>query len=259
MIRSFLVALVVGLTVAGDSLGVADKQKKDGGRTGAKELEGTWMIVSAKLDGWECQPGKGEKWVFMGKIVTIKMGGKEEVMGTFQIDPKKKTLDVIPAQGGYQGEKYKGIYQLKDGELTMCFSIPDNDRPRELTSERGSGLCMFVLKRAKSKSRLGGPGRWDPDGGGGEGLVVTTGTGGGRPGGLDGSRWMFPSCPPHGISADSPGERVVLGRVSIRPMYDQWPGQGWNGWTKGREKHRKSRGIKREWTRWTPPRSSENP
>jgi uncharacterized protein (TIGR03067 family) len=134
-----LVALVVGLLV-----GAADPQK-DLGKKGATALEGTWVVVSITYDGEE--KAEKEQFIFQGKnlIVKTKEGDRK---ATFQIDAKG-TLDLTSSEDGRKTRK--GIYQLKGGDLKLCYSLAGKDRPKDFTAEKDSGRSLIVLKRAKDK------------------------------------------------------------------------------------------------------------
>jgi uncharacterized protein (TIGR03067 family) len=53
-----------------------------------------------------------------------------------QFDPKAKGLK-------------KGIYDLKDDTLTVCFAVPGRPRPTKLESPEGEQTLVFVMKRKK--------------------------------------------------------------------------------------------------------------
>jgi uncharacterized protein (TIGR03067 family) len=142
MKRLILAALVVGLVVG------ADKPKKDDGQKGATALEGTWVVVSVTEDGREKEKGKGAQLVFQGKTVTVKTPEGDH-KGTFKIDTKKKTIDLTPDDKGKK--VMKGIYQLKGGDLELCFARPDKDRPKDFTAGKASGQGIVLLKLTKSK------------------------------------------------------------------------------------------------------------
>jgi uncharacterized protein (TIGR03067 family) len=145
MIRFFLVALTVGLVLG------AEKPKKDDGKKGAKGLEGTWEAVSLTVNGISFDHAKGYKVVFQVKTMTVKGNVEGSPVTTFKIDPKKKTNDFVLTEGAYKGKTQKGIYELKEGRLTICLAGTGKDRPTKFTSEKGSGHSLVVLKRAKSK------------------------------------------------------------------------------------------------------------
>jgi uncharacterized protein (TIGR03067 family) len=142
--RGLVFVLAMGLLVA------ADKPKKEDGKKGVKGLDGTWEVVSATRDGKANENAKGDKVVFAGNNVTVQ-GQDGEHKGTVQVDPKKKTMDFTPTEGEQKGQTFKGIYELKKGELKVCLAEPGKDRPKEFTSEEGSGRMLVVMKRAKAE------------------------------------------------------------------------------------------------------------
>jgi uncharacterized protein (TIGR03067 family) len=142
MKRFVLAALVVGFLVG------ADDPAKD--KKGAKGLEGTWQVVSATEDGKANDKMKGRQVIFKGDTVTVK-AEQGDMKATFKADPKKKTIDLTPTEGKNKDKTFKGIYELKKGGLKICFAGPDKDRPKEFSSEAGSGHILVALKRAKAK------------------------------------------------------------------------------------------------------------
>lgn len=138
--QGLVLAVVAGLLVAAD---------KGADKDGAKAIQGTWLIVSVTEDGKPNEKSKDRKVVFEEKKMIVDTpGGQRE--GTFTVDPKKKTLDISPSEGPDKGKTFKGIYELKGGQLKICFSRrPDGARPQEFKSEQGSGQILVVLKRDK--------------------------------------------------------------------------------------------------------------
>jgi uncharacterized protein (TIGR03067 family) len=108
------------------------------------------VVISVTADGEEKNEGKDAQLVFKGKTVTHKTKDNEEY-GTFTADPKKKTFDLTPSDGPKEGTTLKGIYQLKGDELKMCFQPEGKDRPKDFTTEKGSGNVLLILKRVKDK------------------------------------------------------------------------------------------------------------
>src|SRR5262249_26604561 len=57
-----------------------------------------------------------------------------------------KRIDVSYEEDG-KPVVVKGIYRLSDGELTLCWNVPGQERPKEFKSERKSTFQLIVLKR----------------------------------------------------------------------------------------------------------------
>jgi RNA polymerase sigma factor (sigma-70 family) len=132
-------AVAVVATPAQDAK--ADKEK----------LQGTWEFVSVQFGGKEAQGDeaeqmKNQKYVFKGDKLTAKV----EI--EYTIDPTKnpKEIDWKIDEGPPQERgTWKGIYQLKGDELTLCMAMPNRDRPTEFASKEGELAGLLKLKRAK--------------------------------------------------------------------------------------------------------------
>ena len=69
--------------------------------------------------------------------------------GPSSIDPSKtpKTIDFTPSEGGGQGNRYLGIYELGENTRKMCFSPPGKPRPTEFKSAVGSDIILVRFER----------------------------------------------------------------------------------------------------------------
>ncbi len=111
-------------------------------------IEGTWVVESATVDGKAEDDIKGEKMTFKNGTLTVKTKQKDE-KGTYKLDSaqKPKTIDVTDDG---KNETYAGIYKLDGDRLTIC--VPDkagNARPKEFTAKEGSRQMVLELKREK--------------------------------------------------------------------------------------------------------------
>ncbi|HEV3144150.1 MAG TPA: sigma-70 family RNA polymerase sigma factor [Gemmataceae bacterium] len=124
-------------------------KEKDPAKSDQERLEGTWEVTSAQMSGKEAEGQeaaniKEHKIVFKGDTLTAKEKCK------FKLDPTKnpKELD-LEVDVGNEVEKgtWKGIYELKGDDLTLCMALPNMDRPG--TFESKEGIAMLKLKRVK--------------------------------------------------------------------------------------------------------------
>jgi uncharacterized protein (TIGR03067 family) len=123
-----------------------------------KELEpfqGTWAVVSFTQNGMPVPDDEVRK---LSLVVTedervIKAGDEVRSRAKFSIDPAKtpKTIDIAVSDGPLAGRTVRGIYELKDGTLTVCLSLAGDDRPDDLTAPEGSDRLLQVFKRADAK------------------------------------------------------------------------------------------------------------
>jgi uncharacterized protein (TIGR03067 family) len=139
----------VGLVLVAGLLVGVDEPSNGKEKKGAKGLEGTWAVVSFTRDGKKDEGVKDDKVIFKGKSLTVKTKRGEE-KAAFQIDPKRKAIDITVKDNGRE-ETMKGIFRLKGDELTVCHSLPGQNRPKDFTAEKGSHRVLTVLKRSKDK------------------------------------------------------------------------------------------------------------
>jgi RNA polymerase sigma factor (sigma-70 family) len=126
--------------------GVAQDAKTD-----KDKLQGTWEFVSGQMggkdaDGEEAEQMKKQKYVFKGDKLTAK------VECTYTIDSSKKPKEFdLTVEDGPEQERgtWKGIYELKGDELTLCMALPNQDRPTEFVTKEGELTTLLKLKRAK--------------------------------------------------------------------------------------------------------------
>ena len=115
-----------------------------------KELEGTYKISSAELDG-----KFAEKATIDTVTVTIK--GNEFVLSSspddkkvskikVTPDAKLSTIDFTPQDGELKGKTIPGIYKLEKGELTVAMN-EKGDRPKEFKSD--NGVMLLRLKKVE--------------------------------------------------------------------------------------------------------------
>jgi uncharacterized protein (TIGR03067 family) len=125
---------------------------KDEVKKEIERFQGTWVFESVNVEG-EAAPAeslKGAKLVIKGDKFTAHEG-KEELHGTFKVDPSKKpkTLDVTFSDGPDKGKTMQGIYELTGDTYKVCIGMPGKERPKEFVSKKGSGHVLEVLKREK--------------------------------------------------------------------------------------------------------------
>jgi uncharacterized protein (TIGR03067 family) len=110
-----------------------------------KRLEGTWELVTLRVDGKPKEMPEDERpklWLPAGAPGL-----------TYQLYPtrKPKAIDFIRAQAPGGGLTFRFIYELKGVELRMCGGPLNGPRPTEFTAEKGSGRTLVTYRRAKEK------------------------------------------------------------------------------------------------------------
>jgi uncharacterized protein (TIGR03067 family) len=124
----------------------------------AKEMDGLWLVVGIESDGRAAAGDdvKDMRWsIVKGEIRARDPDGATSRM-TFTLNPGKspKEIDVTALDGPQKGKMGLGIYELKDGKLRIClrdWEAAKKGRPTAFGAEKGSGLGLITLERAKEK------------------------------------------------------------------------------------------------------------
>ncbi len=129
----------------------ADDDKKDAEKE-LRHLEGTWKVVSREVDGNKVADADLKKLT-----LNIAAGGKAALLSdgtaiakadvTVFPAKKPKEIDLLIAEGENKGQIARGIYELKDDTLRICYAQPGRDRPTEFASKPGSGNTLTLYKR----------------------------------------------------------------------------------------------------------------
>jgi uncharacterized protein (TIGR03067 family) len=146
-IRAFVLCVAI-LLLAIDARG-EDKGQDDG-----EKLAGTWACVSGVNDG----KALAEETARNLRLTLTKGGGYKTERGTqvlfdstYKVDAgrRPKHIDLIGTEGENKGKAAPGIYALDGDTLTICYTMPGKERPRELASKPGSGATLVVWQRLK--------------------------------------------------------------------------------------------------------------
>ena len=110
----------------------------------AKEIQGTWKVVSLVNEGKLENPPPMTFAIGGGKITTLE-GPDAEESGQYRLDStaSPKTIDLI----GGEGQVVRGIYSLSGDELKIYATGHGSARPTEFESQPGSKTGILVLKR----------------------------------------------------------------------------------------------------------------
>ena len=79
--------------------------------------------------------------------------GQVVAKGTNAFDPTKqpKTIEFAVTEGGGNGNKYHGIYELGEKTRRLCFAPADKLRPTEFQSTAGSDNILVTFEREMKK------------------------------------------------------------------------------------------------------------
>lgn len=128
----------------------ADKPEKE-----LAPFQGTWTVESITKDGTAVPDEHTQRLVLVIKDDTriIKDGDEVVSKATFTVDPSKspKHMDITVSDGPLAGKTLRGIYELKDGTLTICLALEGDKRPTDLTAKEDSGRLLQVFKKSDAK------------------------------------------------------------------------------------------------------------
>jgi uncharacterized protein (TIGR03067 family) len=120
----------------------------------AEKMAGIWKCESANNDGKPL----ADEIVRELRLTLTKDGGYKTERGkqvlfdsTYKLDggQKSKQIDMIGTEGENRGKTAQGIYALDGDTLTICYTMPGGERPKEFESKPGSKATLVVWKRAK--------------------------------------------------------------------------------------------------------------
>jgi uncharacterized protein (TIGR03067 family) len=165
MTRRFILSLLVGLTaVVGAQAKDAKTKDADDQATAMKKLEGNWKLARMEYKGNLQPSGFRKEGLFIddGKIFWTE-DGKEAggQKGTLTIDPTATppSIDVEITRGSSIGKTLLGIYQVRGGKLTICWSEAGGEkRPTKFVTKTavGAGNSMATYTSADGDKKSAG-------------------------------------------------------------------------------------------------------
>jgi len=129
-------------------------QEKSAPKSDVQLIEGTWNVVGWEVSGEEIPADKRPELLI---IAGLRMEGLGQAL-FIKLDSSKspKWLDVLPERGA-EARAIKGIYELKDENLTIC--IPDTrvgkktaDHRPDTFETKGKDRILMTLKRGKDRN-----------------------------------------------------------------------------------------------------------
>jgi uncharacterized protein (TIGR03067 family) len=120
-----------------------------------RELEGVWTCESATINGRKLDEAtvKSLKLTLKGEQYKTERGDEVLFDSTYSLDTKAdpKRIDMIGTEGELKGKPALGIYKLDKDRLTMCYTMPRQQRPKDFKSEENSEAYLLVWRRAEKK------------------------------------------------------------------------------------------------------------
>jgi uncharacterized protein (TIGR03067 family) len=116
-------------------------------------LEGTWTCAAATIDGSPLAADTAKLLKLTLTADRFKTQRGEQVLfdSTYTIDPTKepKQIDMIGTEGDLKGKPALGIYKLDGDKLTLCYTMPGNERPAKFESAAKSGVYLVEWVRTR--------------------------------------------------------------------------------------------------------------
>jgi uncharacterized protein (TIGR03067 family) len=129
----------------------AEPSKAEAKKT-MRELEGVWTCESATINGRKLDEAtvKSLKLTLKGEQYKTERGDEVLFDSTYSLDTKAdpKRIEMIGTEGDLMGKAALGIYRLDKDRLTMCYTMPGKERPKEFKSEEKSEAYLLVWRRA---------------------------------------------------------------------------------------------------------------
>ncbi len=114
-----------------------------------KALTGTWVMEKFEMEGSDLSESfKGTELVIDGEKYAVEVNKMKDA-GTLKVDGSKtpKTMDITGTEGPNKGKTFLCIYEVKDGKLTICYSLDEKVRPTKFESPKDSKTLLAVYKK----------------------------------------------------------------------------------------------------------------
>jgi uncharacterized protein (TIGR03067 family) len=146
--------LVVGTILT--AIASADDLKNEAIKRDRQQIAGKWQIVALEINGNKSKAEDAKKLTVVNTADgrwSLRSEGNEVSKGTSTLDPTKKpkTIDFTPTDGGGNGNKYLGIYELGENSRKLCFAPAESGRPTEFSAKTGSQNILVIFQRVKAE------------------------------------------------------------------------------------------------------------
>ena len=139
------------MVLAAGSLVAAVGRSEDAAQAEAKNLLGTWVVVSCENDGEKVPEnilqGEVVRFVIRADTITIKVQDEIKSEDRYTLGPRAEPRAINLTDK--EGRKTLGIYSLEGEKLQICWTERGKARPTEFATKPGSGFDLLVLRREK--------------------------------------------------------------------------------------------------------------
>jgi uncharacterized protein (TIGR03067 family) len=152
MLLAGLFMVAVGLTVSAQNAPKAEAKKEDA-KFDAEKLVGSWKVTGGKKAGTAVGEDAKKSVVTITKDSMTMTVGEGKFVFKYTVDAKASpvAIDIEITDGPVgKGEKTKGIIELKDGKLKLCYAAPGStDRPAKFDDDKAFSFEMEKQKEEK--------------------------------------------------------------------------------------------------------------
>lgn len=108
-------------------------------------FNGTWVPVRQEFGGKTLPPAayQGQKLIMQDSLYTVVAESVDK--GVAKMNGNK--LDIYGREGVNKGKHFTAIYQLKDGELTICYNLAGTTYPEGFDTQGHSMFFLSVFKK----------------------------------------------------------------------------------------------------------------
>jgi uncharacterized protein (TIGR03067 family) len=116
---------------------------------GLQDLQGTWQVLAMENNGDSAPSNEVAKAHLTLQKNTYELGNSDGALrGTFSIDVSKKPcrMEIHPEGSSEEGLLVKGIFDLENGRLRVCYGVAGGDWPADFSTTNAQ-RTLIVCKR----------------------------------------------------------------------------------------------------------------
>jgi len=148
-------ALVLGIALLAIPA-VTAEDKKPAPKFDVEKFYGDYKITGGTKAGEKAGDDAKKGAVTVTKEKITLADGDMKFVFTYKIDDKAEPTAIdmeIVEPDAFKGTKAKGIIEMKDGKVTLCYHPMGGDRPKKAESTKDNGNYMFMMEKKEKKDK----------------------------------------------------------------------------------------------------------